>query len=125
MHLQKMSYDKKQLKKPMKPLYSFNNKRIEPVGVITLPISFDTKKPRTEYITFDIVNMLYPYNDIFGRGLLNTFEVVLHSAYICLKLPATFDVITVFGSQKEPRNIKHGFTPSHKNVHFLRKYTNQ
>jgi hypothetical protein len=41
----KMGYDKKQLKKPTKPLYGFGGKRIEPIGVITLPISFGTKNP--------------------------------------------------------------------------------
>jgi hypothetical protein len=41
---EKMGYDKKQLKEPTKPLYSFSSKRIEPVGVITLPISFSTPK---------------------------------------------------------------------------------
>jgi hypothetical protein len=40
----KMAYDKKQLKEPMKPLYGFSGKRIEPVGVITLPVLFDTPK---------------------------------------------------------------------------------
>jgi hypothetical protein len=71
-----MGYDKKQLKEPTKPLYGFGSKRIKPVGVITLPISFGTpkKKTRTEYITFDVVDMLYPYNAIFGQGLLNTFK---------------------------------------------------
>jgi hypothetical protein len=33
----KMGYNKKQLKEPMKPLYGFGSKRIEPIGVITLP----------------------------------------------------------------------------------------
>jgi hypothetical protein len=90
-----------------------------------LPVSFGTpQNPCIEYITFDVVDMLYPYNAIFGRGLLNTFEVVLHSAYLCLKVPATFGIITVFGNQKEARNIKRGFAPGHKNVHFLREDTN-
>jgi hypothetical protein len=69
--------------------------------------------------------MLYPYNAIFGRGLLNTFENVLHSAYLCLKVPATFGAITVCGSQKEARNIERGFAPRHNNVHFLRDGTDQ
>jgi hypothetical protein len=56
------------------------------------------KNPRIEFITFDIVDMIYPYNAIFGRGLLNTFEAALHSAYLCLKIPTTFRVISVFGS---------------------------
>jgi hypothetical protein len=40
---------------------------------------------------------------------LNTFEVVLHSTYLCLKVTATFSVITAFGSQKKARNIERDF----------------
>jgi hypothetical protein len=69
--------------------------------------------------------MLYPYNAIFGRGLVNTFKVALHLGYLCLKIPATFRVISVSGSQKDARNIKQGFTPGHKNVHFLREESEQ
>jgi hypothetical protein len=79
-------------------------KRIDPVGVVTLPVSFDTpNNPRTEYITFDVIDMFYSYNAILERGLLNTFEAALHSRYLCLKVPATFNIITVFGNQKEAR----------------------
>jgi hypothetical protein len=49
--------------------------------------------------------MLYPYKAIFGRGLLNKFEAALHSGYLYLKVPATFGIIIIFGSQKEARNI--------------------
>jgi hypothetical protein len=75
--------------------------------------------PRTEFLTFDVVDMIYPYNAIFRRGLVNTFEAALHSAYLCLKILATFGVISIFGTQQEIRNIKKGFTPRQKNVHFL------
>jgi hypothetical protein len=44
------------------------------------------------------VDMSYPYNAIFGRGLLNTFKAALHSLYLCLKLPAATGVITIHGS---------------------------
>jgi hypothetical protein len=64
----------------MKPLYGFGGQRVEPVSIITLPISFGTpQNRRTEYITFDAVDMHYPYNAIFRRGLLNTFEAALQS----------------------------------------------
>jgi hypothetical protein len=79
------------------------------------------KNPSTEYITFNVVDMPYPYNAIFERGLLNTFEVALHSGYLCVKIQATFDVITVFGSQQDARNIEKGFVSGHKNVQFLRE----
>jgi hypothetical protein len=63
----KMGYDKKHLKETMKPLYGFGGKQIEPIRVITLPVSFGTpQNHRTEYITFDVVDMLYPYNAVFG-----------------------------------------------------------
>jgi hypothetical protein len=116
----KMGFDRKQLREPSKPLYSFGRKRIKPIDAITLLVSFGTpKNPHTEYITFDVVDMTYPYNAIFGRGLLNTFKAILHSTYLCLKIPATFIVITVFDSQQEARNIEKGFEPGHRNVHFL------
>jgi hypothetical protein len=93
----KMGFDQKQLKEPSKLLYGFGGKRIEPVGAITFSVSFGTPKTlRTEYITFDVVDMPYPYNAIFGRGLLNTFEAALHSAYLCLKVPVTFNIISIF-----------------------------
>jgi hypothetical protein len=67
--------------------------------------------------------MLYPYNPLFGRCLLTTFEAALQSAYLCLKVPATFGAITVSGDQKEARDIEQGVTPGHMNVHFLRQDT--
>jgi hypothetical protein len=119
-----MGCDKKQLKELTKPLYRFRGKRIEPIGIITLPVSFGTlQNPHTECITFDVVDMLYPCNTIFGRGLLNTFEAALHSGYHCLKVLATLGIIIVFGSQKKA--IECGFAPGHKNAHFLRKDTEQ
>jgi hypothetical protein len=81
--------------------------------------------PCTEYITFDVVDMLYPYNTIFERDLLNTFEATLHLGYLYLKIPTTFNVISVFGSQEEARNIDKGLTPGHKNVHFPREEPEQ
>jgi hypothetical protein len=75
------------LKEATKALYGFGGKKIESVGSITLPISFgNPRNARTEFITFDMVDMHYPYNAIFGRGLLNTFEAALHSTYLCLKV---------------------------------------
>jgi hypothetical protein len=40
----KMGYVKKQFKESTKPLYGFGGKRIKPVKVITLSISFGTPK---------------------------------------------------------------------------------
>jgi hypothetical protein len=87
------------LKEASKSLYGFGGKRIEPVGSIYLPISFGSiHNAHTEYITFDVVDLNYPYNAIFGRGLLNTFEAALHSAYLCLKISGALGMISVYGN---------------------------
>jgi hypothetical protein len=94
------------LKEASKPLYGFRGRKIEPIGSISLQVSFGTySNTCIEYITFDVVDMNYPYNTIFGRGLLNTFEVALHSLYLCMKVLAALGVISIHGSQKHARVI--------------------
>jgi hypothetical protein len=53
------------------------------------------------------------------RGLLNTFKAALHSLYLCLKIPATWGVISVHDSKKDATNIEQGFAPGHRNVNCL------
>jgi hypothetical protein len=115
-----MGFDRKQLKEASKPLYGFGGRRIEPIGSILLLVSFGSlHNTRIEYIIFDVVDMNYPYNAIFERGLLNTFKAPLHSLYLCLKVPAALGVILIHDSQKDARNIEQGFTLDHRNVNCL------
>jgi hypothetical protein len=103
---EQIGLNKKQLKEAPKPLYGFEGRKIEQLGSISLPVSFDSlANARTEYVTIDVVDMSYLYNAIFGRSLLNTFEV-----YLCLKVPTALGVISIHGIQKEARNIELGFT---------------
>jgi hypothetical protein len=91
---EQMGFDRKQMKEASKPLYGFGRRKIEPICSVSLPISFDSlHNARTEYITFDVVEMNYLYNAIFERGLLNTFKAALHSLYLYLKVLATLEVI--------------------------------
>jgi hypothetical protein len=57
-------------------------------------------------ITFDIVNMDYPYTTIFGRGVLNKFKMVIKQSYLCMKMPSLFGIITVHGDQAASRRIE-------------------
>jgi hypothetical protein len=117
---EQMGFDRKQLKEASKSLYGFGGRRIEPIGSISLPVSFGSLcNAHTEYITFDVVEMNYPYNAIFRRGLLNTLEAVLHSLYLYLKVPAALGVISIYDSQKDARNIRLGFALGHRNVNCL------
>jgi hypothetical protein len=114
---EQMGFDIKRLKEASKPMYGFGRRRIELIGSISLPVSFGSlRNTRTEYITFDVVDMNYPYNAIFRRGLLHTFEAALHSIYLCLKVPTALGVISIHDSQKYARNIDQGFALGHKNA---------
>jgi hypothetical protein len=87
---------------------------------VVLPVSFGTvQNARTEYLSFDVVEMYYPCNGILGRGFLNKFEAVIHQAYLCMKISATLGVITIWGHQNDGRNLEKGRTPGQQNVHAL------
>ena len=98
----------------------FGGKRINALGKISLPVSFgDTSNPRTEHVTFAVVEMNYPYLAIFGRGLINKFEAVVHQLYLCMKMSAAKGIITVRGDQQLARDIERGVAPGQRNVHIL------
>jgi hypothetical protein len=102
------------------PLYGFRGRVIHALGKVVLPVSFGTvQNARTEYLSFDMVEMYYPYNDILSRGFLNKFEAVIHQAYLCLKIPATLGVITIWGHQNDGRNLERGRALGQRNVHTL------
>jgi hypothetical protein len=84
-------------------------------------VSFgDLTNPRTENITFDVVEMNYPYLAIFGRGFMNKFEAVIHQLYLCIKVPMAKGVITVHGNQELARDIEWVVAPGQRNVHHLK-----
>jgi hypothetical protein len=74
---------------------------------------------RSEQVTFDIVDMVYPYNAIMGRGSINKFEAAIHGLYLCMKIPGPQGVITVYGNQQTAHNIERDFVPWQQNVHCL------
>jgi ribonuclease HI len=106
---------------PDYPLQGFGGKPIKPVGKVSLPVSFgDLDNARTESLAFDVVDIYHPYLAIFGRGFMNKFDAVIRQQFLCMKIPASKGVITVFGDQQEARNIEKGHTPGQVNVHQLK-----
>jgi hypothetical protein len=102
------------------PLYGFGGKGTFPVGKIELPLSFGVApNARSEQVTFDIIDMVYPYNTIMGRGSINKFEAAIHGLYLCMIIPGPQGVITVYGNQQTARNIERDFVPGQHNVHCL------
>ena len=95
-------------------------KKFHSIGRIILPDSFGiVSNARTEQIAFDVVDMYYLYNALFGRGTLNAFETVIGSSYLRMKMPAINGVITVHEDQTEAKNIEKEYTPRQKNVHAI------
>jgi hypothetical protein len=108
------------LKPSDNPLYGFGGKGTFPVGKIELPLYFGVApNARSEQVTFDIVDMVYPYNAIMGRGSINKFEAAIHRLYLCMKILGPQGVITVYGNQQTARNIERDFVPGQRNVHCL------
>jgi hypothetical protein len=102
------------------PLYGFGGKGTFPVGTIELPLSFGVApNARSEQITFDIVDMVYPYNAIMGRGSINKFEAAIHGLYLYMKILGPQGAITVYGNQQTARNIERDFVLGQWNVHCL------
>jgi hypothetical protein len=63
-------------------------------------VAFDTSENRCEeQILFDVVNIPYNYNAIFGRATLNKFEAISHHNYLKLKMPGPAGMIMVKGLQ--------------------------
>jgi hypothetical protein len=101
------------------PLCGFGGRQIVAVGKITMPVTFGfVHNTRTEQVVFDIVDMEYPYNAIIGRGTLNAFEVILHPAYLCMKIPSEQGPIAIYGSQEAARKAEGNWTDS-KAIHNL------
>ena len=61
----------------------------QPLGKITLPVTFGTRDNyRTESVVFNVADTPLPYNGIIGRPALAKFMVVTHHAYNALKIPS-------------------------------------
>lgn len=83
------------------PLCGFGGQAIEALGQIQLPVSFGHGDyARTEDISFDVVDVPYQYNAIFGRHLLNASYAVPHHGFLCLKMLGPRGTIKVLGDQK-------------------------
>jgi hypothetical protein len=68
-----------------------------------------------------MVDMLYNYNAIFGRGVTNIFSIALHPGYLFMKLPSAKGIIAIYGDQDLARIAEEIATLGQKNVHNLNK----
>src|SRR6266498_1565943 len=102
------------------PLVGFGGKPIHALGRISLPVTFgELPNVRIEDILFDVVDMHYQYNIIFGRAVLNVFKATVHHAYICMKIPGPEGIISVWGDQKNVRRAEYHKVAGQKKVHMM------
>jgi hypothetical protein len=93
------------LKPADNPLYGFGGKGTFPIGKIELSLSFDVApNARSEQVTFDIIDMVYPYNTIIGHRSINKFDAAIHGLYLCMKILGPQGMITVYGDQQAAHN---------------------
>jgi hypothetical protein len=115
-----MGFKKEDLQKAEHPLYGFDNKRIEALGKIDVNVTFGQDATmRTEVITFDVIDFLYPYNTVFGRNTINKFAAVIHQGYLLMKIPTAARVISVYGSQEEARRAERNTSVLNRQVHVI------
>ena len=99
------------------PLIGFGGKKIEALGKIELNVTFgEGNTQRTELITFDVIDIAYPYNAIFGRNSIIKFAAVINQAFLCMKIPTAGGVITILGNQEEARRCEDNAACAMKNV---------
>jgi hypothetical protein len=115
-----MGFTEKNLHKTQYLLIGFGGKRIEALGKIELNVTFgEGNTQRTELITFDVVDIAYPYNAIFGRNNIIKFAAVINQAYLCMKIPIARGVITILSNQEEARRCEDNAACAMKNVHAI------
>ena len=79
---------------------------------------------RTELITFDVVDIAYPYNAIFGHNSIIKFAAVINQAYLCMKIPTAGGVFTILSNQEEAKRCEDNAACAMKNVHAIEAANN-
>ena len=116
----KMGFTEKNLHKTQYLLIGFGGKRIEALGKIELNVTFgEGNIQRTELITFDVVDIAYPYNAIFSRNNIIKFAAVINQEDLCMKIPIARGVITILSNQEEARRCEDNAACTMKNVHAI------
>jgi hypothetical protein len=107
-----MKLDRNLLQPAGRPLYGFGGKQVKAIGKITLPVTFrDQQNSIIEHITFDVDDMLYNYNAIFGQGVTNVFSAILHPGYLCMKVLSAKGGIAIYDDQDLAQIVEESTAP--------------
>ncbi|PKA59965.1 hypothetical protein AXF42_Ash009649 [Apostasia shenzhenica] len=83
-------------------LLGFSGERVQPLGFITLPVSFgDDNGHAMSMVNFAVIKAKSGYNAILGRTTLNSFGMVISTTHLCAKFPTSSGVVTIRGDAKQ------------------------
>ena len=72
-----------------------------PIGTVQLDVVFGTiTNYRRETITFEVMDHRSAYHVILGRPALAKFMAVPHYAYLKMKMPGPYGIVTVEGDYR-------------------------
>jgi hypothetical protein len=95
------------LKKLVYPLIGFSGKKIEGVSKADTNVTFGQGATmRNEVISFDIVDIQYPYNAFFGRNIINKFVAVIHQPYLCMKILTAGGSYLSSAARRRPEGVE-------------------
>ncbi|PKA58729.1 hypothetical protein AXF42_Ash000822 [Apostasia shenzhenica] len=83
-------------------LLGFSRERVQPLGFVTLPISFgDDNGYIMNMVNFAVIRAKSGYNAILGRTTLNSFGMVISTPHLCTMFPTSSGVVTIRGDVRQ------------------------
>ncbi|PKA65665.1 hypothetical protein AXF42_Ash013079 [Apostasia shenzhenica] len=83
-------------------LLGFSGERVQPLGFIVLPVSFDDDNGYAmNMVNFAVIRAKSGYNAILGRTTLNFFGMVISTPHLCAKFPTSSGVVTIRGDARK------------------------
>ncbi|PKA54879.1 hypothetical protein AXF42_Ash000714 [Apostasia shenzhenica] len=87
---------------PGTTLLGFSGERVQPLGFISLSISFcDDNGHAMSMVNFAVIRAKSGYNAILGRTILNTFGMVISMPHLCAKFPTSSGVVNIRGHLRQ------------------------
>ncbi|PKA65635.1 RNA-directed DNA polymerase like [Apostasia shenzhenica] len=83
-------------------LLGFSGERVQPLGFITLLVSFgDDNDHAMSMVNFAVIRAKSGYNAILGRTTLNSFGMVISTPHLCAKFLTSSGVVTIRGDTRQ------------------------
>ena len=97
---QQMRIDRERLVSMNTSLVGFGGTRVNPLGVVTLPVTVGYYPQQiTKDVTFLVVDCSFAYNAILGQPTLNAWKAVTSTYHLMIKFLTDYEVGELCGDQ--------------------------